>query len=137
MTNNDQFSDPGTGGGDKLPLNELLGSLLLITVHEETDPIPTEYGEAAAIRADVATLDGALKGEVFADTLIFPRVLRSQLRKSVGGKVLGRLEQGDKKPGKNPPWQLATATDADKETGRKYLAYVATQVTVPPPESPF
>lgn len=132
------FNDPGSGG-DQLPIDDLSGALLLVSVHEETTPIETKFGPSTAIRADVAVLDGARKGEVFADTLIFPRVLKAQLRGSVGGKVLGRLGQGENKKG-NPPWQLANATDGERETGRKYLAYLASQqpVTVPDePEMPF
>jgi len=135
---NDTFNDPGMGG-DKLDLKGLLGSLLLFSVHEETHELDTTFGKTTAIRADVAVLDGAQKGEVIADTLVFPRVLKGQLRGSVGNKVLGRLGQGENKKG-NPPWQLAAPTDADKETGRKYLAYMATQAPVAVPvveEEPF
>lgn len=133
----DTFSDPGTGGGgDKLPLKDLLGSLLLVTVHEHIEPIPTEFGPSRAIRADVAVLDGGLKGSVYADTLIFPKKLQSQLSGSVGGKVIGRLAQGEKQPGKNPPWQLEAATAADKVIGQKYLAHAATQA-VADVEEPF
>jgi hypothetical protein len=135
---NDTFNDPGSGG-DQLPIDDLSGALLLVTVHEETPPIDTKFGPSTAIRADVAVLDGKHKGDVYTDTLVFPRVLKSQLRGSVGGKVLGRLGQGENKKG-NPPWQLAAATDAEKETGRRYLAYMATQVPVTVPveeEEPF
>ncbi|HXH35023.1 MAG TPA: hypothetical protein VNJ54_11495 [Plantibacter sp.] len=134
--------NPGTGG-DKLPLEELLGSLLLVTVHEETDPIPTEYGDTTAIRADVAVLDGTLRKQRFEDTLIFPRVLKAQLRGAAGeddNQVLGRLEQGKKKPGKNPPWQLTEPTAADLEVGELYLVYLATLAPVPDygdPEASF
>jgi hypothetical protein len=128
----DTFNDPGTGGGgDKLPLTDLKGSLLLVTVYEHLEPIATEFGPTRAIRADVAALDGALKGSVYADTLIFPKKLQSQLSSSVGGKVIGRLGQGEKQPGKNPPWQLEAATDGDKEIGRKYLAHVEAQTPAP------
>ena len=133
---NDPFSNPAEPtGGDKLPLGELLGSLLLVTVHELVKDIDTEYGKTDAIRADIAALDGDNKGTVYADTLVFPRVMRSQLNGSIGGMVLGRLEQGDKKPGKNPPWRLADPTEADREIGRKYLAHVA--ATAPAEEQPF
>lgn len=131
----DLFSNPGTGtsDGEKLPLADLLGALLIVTVHKETDEIQTEYGPTTAISADVAVLDGDHKGDTYPDTLIFPRVLKSQLRGSAGGKVLGRLGQGEKKPGKNPPWRLNDPTDADRETAKKYLAYVATQAPVEAP----
>jgi hypothetical protein len=135
------FNDPGNpSGGDSLPLKDVLGSLLLFTVRKETDTIDTEYGPNTAIAADVAVLDGPHKGDTYADTLIWPRVLKGQLRGSIGGMVLGRLEQGEKKPGKNPPWRLAPATDADKAVGEKYLAYVESQkpaVEEPGDEEPF
>lgn len=130
----DTFNDPGSGG-DVLPINDLVGSLLLFTVHGESDPIETKFGTQVAMRTDVAVLDGPQKGEVFADTLIFQRVLKAQLHGSIGGKVLGRLELGPNKKG-NPPFQLAAATDSEKETGRKYLAYLASQEPVVVPEAP-
>jgi hypothetical protein len=132
------FNDPGTGG-DKLPLDELNGSLLLITVHEVVKDIPTSFGDTDAIRADVAALDGPLKASEYADTLIFPRVLQSQLRGSVGSMVIGRLGQGVKKPGQSPPWTLSAATDAEKATGERYLEHIAKTrpVVVEDDEAPF
>jgi hypothetical protein len=129
------FNDPGEPGGDSLPLNDVLGSLLLFTVRKETDVIDTKFGPNTAIAADVAVLDGPHKGDTYEDTLIFPRVLKGQLRGSIGGMVLGRLEQGEKKDGKSPPWRLAPATAEDKTVGEKYLKYVESQqpVTVPEP----
>ena len=122
----DPFSSPAEPtGGDRLPLADVLGDLLLFTVHEVVHDIDTEYGKSNAVRVDVAVLDGDRKAEVFHDTLVFPRVLQSQLAGNVGGMVLGRLEQGEKKPGKNPPWRLADPSEGDKETARKYLAHTA------------
>lgn len=135
----DEFADPGSGG-DQFDPKALNGALLLFTVHEETDEIETKFGTSTAIRADIAVLDGPSKGDVIADTLIFPRVLKGQLRQQVGGgRVLGRLGQGENKKG-NPPWQLTAPTDAERETGKKYLAYVASQAPVTVPvadEEPF
>lgn len=114
------FNDPSSS--DLLPLDDLLGSLLLLTVYEETDPINTVHGPQTAVRADVVVLDGNLRGETYGDTLIFPRVLKSQLRRSAGGMmVVGRLAQGNKKPGQNPPWTLNAATEADKLLAQKYV----------------
>jgi hypothetical protein len=120
------FDDPGTGG-DKLPLDDLNGSLLLITVRDETEPIETQYGSTTAIRADVAVLDGAHKGDVYADTLIFPRVLKSSLRGKDGRKVVARLGQGAKQPGKSAPWTLTPASDDEKATAKKYLDVIESQ----------
>lgn len=132
------FDDPGSASGDPLPLDDLNGSLLLFKVHEETEEINTVHGPSTAIRADIAALDGELKGHTYDDRLIFPKVLKSQLRKSIGGMVLGRLGQGEKQPGKNPPWTLTAASDDEKQVGHKYLAYIATQAPAPEPvEEPF
>lgn len=132
------FNDPASGSGDKLPLNDLNGNLLLFTVHELVHDIPTKFGISDAVRADVAVLDGTTKGETYNDTLIFPRVLRSQLRDSVGEMVLGRLGQGEAKGGQDPPWLLFTASDDEKKIGERYLTYTAQQaVAQQPDESPF
>jgi hypothetical protein len=115
-----QFNDPSSS--DLLPLDDLLGKLLLFTVYEETDPINTVHGPQTAVRADVAVLDGPKAGDKYEDALIFPRVLKSQLRRSAGGMmVLGRLGQGNKKPGQNPPWTLNAATDADKVLAQQFV----------------
>lgn len=133
-TNTDPFAAPAKGG-DRLPLDELLGSLLLFTVHSVERDIQTTHGTSDAIRCDVAALDGDHKADTWDDTLVFPRVLQGQLRPNVGGMVLGRLTQGAKQPGKNPPWMLDDPTDADREIGRKYLAHV--EATKPPADDPF
>lgn len=132
------FNDPASGGG--LDFSDLNGSLLLFTVHKVEDDIPTTFGPKDAVRADVAVLDGEHKGDTYPDTLVFPLVLQNQLRQSVGGSmVLGRLGQGNAKPGQKPPWTLTAATDEERATGEKYLAYVASQkVTEPEPvDAPF
>ncbi len=126
------FATPSTASG--IDLKAANGSLLLVTVNGIEDNIPTTFGPSSAVRADVVILDGETKGETFADTLIFPKVLQSQLKGHVGkSKVLGRLGQGQAKPGQSAPWILSEATDADKDVARKYLAYVATQEQVAAP----
>jgi hypothetical protein len=121
----DPFNSPATGGGDKLPLDDLVGALLIFDVREQCTEMQTSFGPASPIRCDVAVLDGGHKAETYPDTLVFPRVLMGQLRPHIGGKVLGRLGKGEAKPGKSAPWTLTDPTEADKETGRKYLAFVA------------
>ena len=114
------FNDPAQS--DILPLDDLLGCLLLFTVYEETDPINTVHGQQTAIRADVVCLDGPKQGELFENSLIFPRILKTQLRRSAGGMmVLGRLGQGQKKPGQSPPWSLAASTEQDKQVAQRYV----------------
>lgn len=114
------FNDPSTATG--IEWKELHESLLLIRPHEFIAEMNTVHGTSSAVRGDVIVLDGAKEGEVFTDTLIFPKVLQTQVKPSIGSMVLGRLGQGQKKPGQSPPWTLAAATDADKQIGRDYLA---------------
>jgi hypothetical protein len=117
------FADPSTGSGEKLPLTELNGSLLLFTVKSVETDIKTAFGTTDAVKADVAVLDGPHKAETFEDTLVFPKILRSALAPNVGEMVIGRLGQGSAKPGQSPPWVLAAASDEEKAIGTAYLAH--------------
>lgn len=127
------FNDPASG--DKLPLNDLEGALLLFDVLEQRGEMLTSFGPATPIAANVAVLDGIHKGATYDDALVFPRVLQGQLRSSIGAKVLGRLGKGVAKAGQSAPWTLTAATDADKDVARKYLAYAEQQKAAQ--EEPF
>jgi hypothetical protein len=116
----DLFSSPATATG--LDLEALLGSLLLVDVHAVETGINTAFGPTDAIRGDVAVLDGTLAGQTYNDTLIFPKVLQSQLRSRVGGKVLGRLGKGTAKPGQSAPWVLSEPSEADRQLGMQWLS---------------
>lgn len=118
----DSFSGPATSTG--IDYGEVNGALLLFDVLEVRPTVTTTLGEKDAVACNVAVLDGPHSGDTYDDALIFPRVLQSQLRSKVGGKVLGRLGQGVAKPGQNPPWQLAEPTDADRKVGLAWLAKV-------------
>jgi len=108
-----------------LDLQGLRGSLLLLKVLFLEDHIPTVHtkpGEKSpAIRADVTVLDGPQAGKEYPDTLIFPKVLQSQLRSRIGQLVLGRLGQGQAKPGQTAPWKLDPATHADEQAAESWL----------------
>ncbi len=130
------FNDP-SAGGDKLPLDDLTGSLLLFTVQEALTDVQTSFGPSNPVRADVAVLDGPKKGETYDDALVFPRVLASSLRPHVGAMVLGRLGRGQAKPGQLPPWLLTAATAEEKQTGEKYLQHVAATKVADPVSEPF
>ncbi len=116
----DDFGSPASATG--IDWKELKGSLLLIEVKGFEPAIKTVHGDSPAVSADVIVLDGDQAGTKYGDTLIFPKVLISQVKPRMGGKVLGRLGQGEKKPGQSPPWMLSEATDADKTTARDYIA---------------
>lgn len=126
------------GSGEKLDLKALNGTLLYITVGEHKRDIETSFGPADAIAADVTALDGEHKGETYTDVLVFPRVLVSQLAKAVGSSdpnVVGRLGQGEAKPGKSAPWLLLEPTAEDMAVATKYEAYAAKVAAEQ--ESPF
>lgn len=124
MSTNDPFDAPGKGG-DRIHWDDVNGALLLFTVHSVERGIETTFGDADAVKCDVAALDGDHKGQTWDGALVFPRVLQSQLSGKVGGKVLGRLGKGTAKPGQSPPWTLEDPTEDDKAIARKYLAHVA------------
>lgn len=119
-----EFSAPGTASG--ISWDTYKGHLLLFTVDRLETGVKTSLGDKDAIRADVAVLDGPDAGEIITDTLVFPRVLIGQLKAKVGGgKVLGRLGQGEAKPGQNPPWKLSDFTEADAELAKAHLSKTA------------
>lgn len=117
MTEN-PFDAPAAATG--FDYNEHLGRLLVIEPHSIEEKVATTLGEKDAIRADIFVLDGDNPGD-YEDVLVFPRVLQGQLRTRLGRKVLGRLEQGVAKPGQNPPWRIAEATEADQAAGGAWL----------------
>lgn len=123
---------PATGGVD---LKTLLGALLIIEPLSAETGIQTTFGPSDAVRANVHVVDGALAGEVHEDTLIFPKVLQGQLKSRIGQKVLGRLGQGQAKPGQSAPWVLQEATPADITAGTAYLTRLQTGTFAAPDAS--
>lgn len=119
-TSTDEFAAPASSTGIKW--EDYKNSLLLIDVKAHETGIKTTFGDSDAVRADITVLDGEHAGETYNDTLVFPKVLQSQLRPNVGKKVLGRLGQGVAKPGQSAPWLLNDATDDDKTVARKHIA---------------
>lgn len=121
------FAAPAASAG--ITWADLDGLLLLIEPLSEETGIPTVHGEAKAVRANVVVLDGPNAGERHDDTLIFPKILQSQVRPKIGEKVLGRLGQGNKKPGQSAPWILQEATPADVQIGVNWLAQTSRPAT--------
>jgi hypothetical protein len=101
---------------------DLHGSLLSLDVKSIEDNIKTAYGETSAVRVDLDVIDGEGKGESFSDALVFPKVLVGQLRHRIGQKILGRLAQGNAKPGQSAPWVLEAASDADVALGEMWVS---------------
>lgn len=116
----ESFSGPASSSG--INWADLKGALLLFTVTKQELDVQTTFGPADPIRADVAVLDGTEAGTEYADTLVFPKALIGQLKPKIGGRVLGRLGQGQSKPGQSPPWLIGDFTDADAKIATAYLA---------------
>lgn len=128
------FAKPASATG--VNWNDLEGRLLLVEPKSYETGIVTSLGEKDAVRADVTVLDGPDGGTENTDTLIFPRVLISQVRNQIGAKVLGRLGKGQAKPGQSAPWRLNEATDADIALGEKWLTRRASSSFAKPATEP-
>lgn len=98
------------------------GKLLIVEPLSVESGIQTVHGLSDAVRANVYVLTGPNAAEEFEDTLIFPKLLQSQTRGQIGKRVVGRLDQGNKKPGQSAPWVIAAATADDIEKAKAYLA---------------
>lgn len=96
---------------------ENFGALLIIQPTAIETGIQTSYGSADAVRANVWVVDGANAGEIHDDTLVFPKLLQSQLKSRINQVVLGRLGQGQGKPGQSAPWLLNEPAAQDIQTG--------------------
>lgn len=126
--------------GDKAPIAEMVGSLVLIVVREYRTGIITTLkpGGTDAVACDVHCLDGQHGGEVFTDALLFQGALVGSLKGAAGGEpVLGRIAQGIAKPSQNPPYILQPFTDADAAIAGPYWARVQSQqFQAPAPAAP-
>jgi hypothetical protein len=118
------FHQPASGSdGDRIDWKQQVGRLVLVWAHEQVTGIETAYGETDAIRADIVVLDDPAGPARYDDTLIFPRVLQSQLKVYIGDPdpALGRVELAAAQPGRNPAYRLADFTDQDATGAERWL----------------
>lgn len=111
-----------TPPGDGINWADHNGALLLLDVVAQEHGVITVHGSTDPVRANVAVIDGPGFGKSYDDTLIFPKLLISQTKNSVGQKVLGRLGQGNQKPGQSAPWILQEATAEDIAKAEAWVA---------------
>jgi hypothetical protein len=116
------FATPAASSG--FTFEDHAGALLIVEPLSVEGDIQTTFGPKDAVRANITVVDGEHAGDVHNDTLIFPRVLIGQLRSNIGEQVLGRLGQGNAKPGQKPPWRLDDPTPADLAAAEKYVESV-------------
>ena len=109
----DPFALPSSGGGD-YKFTEFLGELLLVKP-TAVETMPTKISaETEVVRVDVIRLDN--NNEQVEDLLVFQSALIRNLKKVLRGPnewVLGRLEMGEEKNGKNAPYILTQPSAED------------------------
>lgn len=125
---NEDFAQPAQGG-DKFDLknkgNEWLGALLLIWPTEFKPQFDSgEYDPTDVVVADIAFVDRVDpetgKPLYLRDAFIFAKGLVNNTKRSIGGRVLGRLAK--RQFTKGVGWTLEDFTPADVEAARQYLA---------------
>lgn len=109
---------PPSGG---IKFDDYKGSLLVIEPLSAETGIQTAFGVADAVKANVYAITGAGTSDDYEDCLIFPKVLAGQLRSQIGKKVVGRLGQGQAKPGQSAPWVLEPAGPEDLQKAQEWM----------------
>lgn len=126
------FSTP-SAAGDGITWADHNGALLVIDVLGQEFGIETVHGTSDPVRANIYVIDGPGAGAVYEDAYIFPKMLIGQTKRHVGTKLLGRLGQGAKQPGKNAPWQLEASTDPrEAQVAEAFIAKLAPPAFVSP-----
>ena len=120
LEGHDEFSNPAEAVG--FNWEEHKDALLIIEPTSVESDIETSFGTKDAVRARISVVDGPHAGDVYEDTLVFPRALIGQLRSNVGKKVLGRLGQGAAKKGQKPPWKLQDASPEEITAAKRFLS---------------
>ncbi|WAB09221.1 hypothetical protein SEA_LITTLEMUNCHKIN_45 [Gordonia phage LittleMunchkin] len=126
---------PGKPSGDpfslppapsEVSISDLVGVLVLAKPTEVIESMQTEVGTAEnVVRADITAVDGDQAGQTFEDVLVFQTALKRALLKVLDGPnpmLLGRIEMGNKKPGKNAPYLFGKPDEDDIEAARAVLA---------------
>lgn len=129
------FATPSAPGGG-ITWADHKGALLLVEPLSIETGIQTVHGPSDAVKVNIHVIDGTGAGQSFEDTLVFPKLLQSQLRGQIGSKVLGRLGQGAAKPGQSAPWLLQEASAEDIAKAEQWVAQNS-KPTVQSAQAPF
>jgi hypothetical protein len=117
----DPFATAG-GGGAEYKIREFLGELLLVKPIEVDTMQTTISPESEFCRVDVIRLDN--ENEKVEDLLVFQTALLRTLKRVLRSDdewVLGRLELGQEKKGKNAPYILTAPTEEDVARARAVM----------------
>lgn len=121
---------PPSGG---INWTDLKGKLLVVEPLSVETGIKTAFGDSDAVRANVHVITGPGESEDYDDSLVFPKLLQSQLRGQIGKKVVGRLGSGVAKPGQSAPYLLDEATPDDLAKAQEWLSKRAAPVSAKAP----
>lgn len=112
----DPFASPN-GGGDGSKISDELGQAVLIRPTEYVQSMNTAHGVTDAIRADWIVLTGPNQGQARNSSLIFQKVLKSELRAIMGTAkpmMVAVVALGEAKNGNSAPYLFAAADDATR-----------------------
>ena len=112
----DPFASP-TGAGDGSKISDDLDQAILLRPTEYIPNLQTSQGTTDAVRADWIVLSGPNQGQVRNSSLIFQKVLKSELRSIMGTPkpmMVAVIGRGEAKGGKSAPYLFAAADDATK-----------------------
>ena len=112
----DPFASP-TGAGDGSKISDDLDQAILLRPTEYIPSMSTSQGTTDAVRADWIVLTGPNQGQVRNSSLIFQKVLKSELRSIMGTPkpmMVAVLVKGQAKNGNSAPYLFAAADDATK-----------------------
>lgn len=114
------FGDP-KGPGDQFQTKDYVGRLVAF-VDGKRVTTDTKFGETEATQCRYAiVIDGDEAGTVFDDPIIFGNISRDAEADAESKIRLGRIAQGEAKPGKNAPFILEAATDEDKKLAGEWF----------------
>ena len=112
----DPFASP-TGGGDMEAITAEVGNAVLVRPMEYIPTMNTAHGVTDAVRADWIVLTGPNQGKTVNGSLIFGKVLKSELTRIMGTPkpmMVAVIGRGEAKGGKSAPYLFAPADDATK-----------------------
>ena len=116
VDSSDPFATP-TGGGDGSKISDDVNQAILVRPTEYIPSMKTTQGVSDAVRADWIVLTGPNQGQVRNGSLIFQKVLKSELRAILGTPkplMVAVLGMGEARNGNNAPYLFAPADDATK-----------------------
>lgn len=104
----------------EIQISDLVGTLVICKPTEVIDSMLTSASPEPVknvIRADITAVDGDYAGQTFEDVLVFQTALKRALLKVLNDethtRMLGRIEMGQKKPGKNAPYLFSKPDEDD------------------------